>query len=37
MGIASPVAEIIGGVSGAISTTALSWLKPWNKQDSKKK
>ena len=37
MGIASPVAAIIGAVSAAVSTTALSWLNPWNKKDVKKK
>lgn len=37
LGIASPVAAIIGAVSAAVSTTALSWLNPWNKKDSKKK
>ena len=37
-GIAVPVVSaIIGAVSAAVSTTALSWLNPWNKKDCKKK
>ena len=37
-GIASSVVgTIIGTVAAATSTTALSWLNPWNKKDGKKK
>jgi len=37
LGLVTPVASIIAAVGAVVSTTALSWLNPWNKKDSKKR
>ena len=37
LGLVTPVASIIAAVGAVVSTTALSWLKPWNVKEVKKK